>query len=174
MSFPALIIAGITIQRLATLTVQQEYFDIAPVTLQRLGDGTGLPQSHGWSKLGTSISCSGWMPAGMDGVDWKSPAGVTIACIKPLSINSPSNVITIPAGRRTDHPPRGFACVGMDMVSSPVALVGNVATITTVAGATSYQVDWLPLLTFFAAAGLRKSYDSNGNEYGWTLDAEQL
>jgi hypothetical protein len=174
MSLPDLIIGGITIPRLASLDFSQSYENIGPHTLQRLGDGTGLPQSHGWNKIATSISCSGWAPEGLDGVDWKAAAGVAIACIKPRSIKSASNAITIPAARRTDHGPWGFACVGDELVSSPVSLTGNVATITTVSGASGYLVEWLPLITCFSQNGVRANYDSGGNAYGWTLDAEQL
>lgn len=174
MSIANLIIGGITVHRLASLDFQQSYENIGPTKLQRLGDGSGLIQSHGWSKLATSISCAGWAPEGLEGLDWKAAAGVSIACVKPRSIRSASNVITIPSARRSDHAVLGFACVGDELVSSPVVVVSHVATITTVSGATGYLVEWLPLITCFSEAGVRTNYDSNGNVYGWTLDAEQL
>lgn len=174
MSFPDLIIGGIVVPRLACLSVDQDYGNIGPVTLQRLGDGTGLIQSHGWSKLSTSIDCTGWASEGLAGIDFHDQAGVTIACIKPRSIKSPSNIITIPAARRTDEPVRGFACVGAMLVPSPVGMAGNIATITTVPGASGYQAEWLPLLTCFCEGGVRVKYSMGSNEHGWSLQGEEL
>lgn len=174
MSFPDLIIAGIRVPRVSNLTVSQDYEALGPAELLRLGNGDGLIQSADWGKWRTSISCSGWLSSGLNGIDWKSPAGIEIHCIKPMSIIAGSNVIVIPGEFRTDEPVLGYAQIGNKLVATDVTLAGNTATLDAVVGAAAYKVEWLPILTCFCKNGVRTSYSTQGNEYAWSLDGEEL
>jgi hypothetical protein len=174
MSFPDLIIGGIRIPRWACHTVNQSYDQVGGASLLRLGNGTGIIQSAAWGKLRTSLNCSGWAGPGLSGIDWQDPAGVTIACIEPRGITSPSNIIALPAARRLDEPVLGFAIVGDELLLTAVEVEDDVATLTTVIGATAYKVEWLPLINCFVDGGPKESYDSRSNEYSFSLDGEEL
>jgi hypothetical protein len=174
MSFPDLIIDGIRLPRMSSLKVAQSYEPLGPVSLLRLGDGTGVIQSHGWTKWSTSIQCSGWTSAGLDAIDWHDPAGVTIACITPMSIKSDDAEILLPSSRRSDEPVVAYACFGNEEIPAEVEVVDDIANIVEVVGATGYKVEWFPLMTMFCEKGVQISYDSSGNERGWSLNGVQL
>jgi len=173
-SFPDLIIAGIRVPRMACHTIDQDYKPIGAASLLRMGNGDGIIQAAEWEKCSTSISCSGWSSAGLDGLNWKDPAGLEIACIKPKSIIKASNVITIPGVYRTDEPVLGYAMLGNLQVQTEVSLAGNVATLTVVTGATQYKVEWLPIMTFFCPGGVKPGYSSRSNEYAFSIEGEEL
>jgi hypothetical protein len=160
LNFPDLIIAGIRVPRSACLSIEQDYTPVGAASLLRMGNGDGIIQSSEWGKLSTSITCTGWAPSGLDGINWKSPAGITIACIKPMSL--------------IEAAVKGYALLGNRQVETEVDLVGNTATLTTVVGATQYKVEWLPILTCFCNGGVKPRYSSRGNEYAWSLEGEEL
>ncbi|MBS0442820.1 MAG: hypothetical protein JSR38_12755, partial [Proteobacteria bacterium] len=85
------------------------------------------------------------------------------------------NVITLPAARRSDAAPFGFALDASGLLRpTAVTLAGNVATLIAVAGATGYQVLYYPLLTIRAPAGPRCSYDAAGAVASWELTCEEV
>jgi hypothetical protein len=174
MSFPDLIIGGIVVPRRASLKISQDYQPFGSASLLRMGDGSGLIQSSDWQKVRTTINFTGWSPTGLDGINWRDPAGVTIACITPLSMISESHVITIPGTIRADHYVLGYAMLGSSEIETTVEMVGNVATLNEVEGATAYKVRWLPVLTCFCDGGIRPSYTSDANEFGCSLSGEEL
>jgi hypothetical protein len=175
-SFSDLIIGGIRLPRHASLTVDQDYSPIGAASMLRMGNGGGIIQSSEWGKWSTTISCTGWSPSGLDGINWKDPGGVVIACIKPMSLitTDTENVITIPGTYRTDAEVIGYALVGNYQVPTAVSMEGNVATLTAVSGATAYKVEWLPILNCFCNGGIKPSYSSRSNEYAWSLEGEEL
>jgi hypothetical protein len=173
-SFPDLIIGGIRVPRASHLSISQDYEEIGAAELLRLGNGDGLIQSADWGKWKTSISCSGWASSGLNGIDWKNPAGVEIHCVKPMALIKPSNVIVIPGEFRTDQPVLGYAQIGSKLLTTEVSLVGNTATLAVVSGAIAYKVEWLPVLTCFCPGGVRTGYNTQGNEYSWSLEGEEL
>jgi hypothetical protein len=174
LSFPDLIIGDIRIPRKACHTISQSYDQVGGTSLLRLGNGTGIIQSAAWGKLRTTLNCSGWAGPGLSGIDWQDSAGVTIACIEPRGLTSSSNIIALPAARRTDEPVLGFAVVGNELVLTPVDVEDDVATLTIVAGATAYKAEWLPLINCFVDGGIKESYDSQSNQYSFTLEGEEL
>lgn len=152
--------------------ITQEYAEMGGKALLRFANGAGLLQTA-WTKLRTSISGTGAFPLGLDGVDWSAP--VTLGCVAPRSIQSASNVITVPAARRTDAAPYGFAITADNarLLPTPVAIAGNTATLTAVAGALGYQVYWYPLLTVLAPEGLSATWDAAGAVATWQIVAEE-
>lgn len=174
MSFPDLIIGGIVVPRRASLKISQDYQPFGSAGVLRMGDGSGLIQSSDWQKLRTTINCTGWSPNGLDGINWRDPAGVAISCITPLSIISASRVIAIPGTLRGDHTVLGYAMLGNREIETGVVMAGNTATLDEVDGATAYKVRWLPVLTCFCDGGIRPSYSSDANEFAWSLEGEEL
>lgn len=170
---PDLSINGLLMPLHVGAQATQEYEDFGGFTATplRFADGAGLVQ-EAWRRVRTSIVASGVVPPGLYGIDWSAP--VTLGCIAARSIQSASNVITIPVARRTDAAPYGFAITAAGLFKpTPVGLAGNVATLGAVAGAIGYQVLWHPLLTVLAPAGPRLSWDAQGAVSGWQLVAEE-
>lgn len=150
---------------------QQTYETFGAFAVLRLGLGAAVHQEV-WRKLRTTLSITGAVPVGLDGIDWT--ATHTLACIAPRSIQAATNAITLPAARRADAAPYGFAVTSAGLLQpTAVTLAGNVATLTAVAGATGYQVLYYPLLTIRAPAGPRCSYDAAGAVASWELACEE-
>ena len=53
-------------------------------------------------------------------------------------------------------------------------VVGDVATLTPVAGAAGYQVAWYPLLSVLVLDGVRVSFDAVGAVASWELASEEV
>jgi hypothetical protein len=171
MALPTLKIAGVEFAQ-ETFPSSQTYSRVdGGSNLHRKLSGAGAQQTH-WNKLATRISGEGWSPAALAGVDWST--SVEILCIQPRAIHSSSNVATLPAARRSDLTVNvlAYAVVGGALVSTPVNVVTNTATATTVSGATSYQFYYFPKANFFSR-GPVLDLDLEGAVYGWSLEAEE-
>jgi len=131
-----------------------------------------------YRKLRTTLSFTGWWPAGLDGLDFRAP--LTLLCAAPRQIQSPTVTVTLPPDRRTDagYTPQGYAIVrgqsrqvgGGDLVPTPLTLAGDVATLTAVDGAIGYEVAYWPALTVFAHVDSMDS-DIGGATHRRTLTA---
>jgi hypothetical protein len=169
---PDLTLDGLRLPLQAAGEIQQTYEQFGGFGTLRLGLGAIVHQEV-WRKLRTTLSASGLIPPGLDAIDWT--ATHTLGCIAPRSIHEADNVITLPAARRTDAAPFGFAIDANGLLRPvSVALVGNVATLGTVAEAIGYQVLYYPLLTIRAPSGPRCSYDAAGAVAGWELACEEV
>lgn len=152
-------------------SIEQSYEDVTAQTTHRMMDGTARRQQR-WTKLKTTISGSGWVPAGISALD-KSQSHL-IKCLGERSIIGASP-ITIPGGYRTDgdYAPRGFGYVAGEMVETAVADASGVITLTAVTGATAYQVIYYPEITAYIT-----SYDDNFSldsaEFGWSIECEEV
>jgi hypothetical protein len=169
-----LIIDGIEVLEYASLSIRQTYEEIQPSSLMRLGNGDGLPQTAEWDgpKLRTSIQITGTIPAGLDGINWKGIAGIEISCASARAIQGNSNVITLPAARRSDLSPWAQAIVNGRLVATTFDLVGNVATLATVVGASAYRISYYPRITVHGNPSVDE--DATGAAFAWSLDAEEL
>lgn len=168
---PDLTIDGIRLPLAVAGVISQTYEDFGGLGLLRLGLGAAVHQEV-WRKTRTTLSASGLIPPGLAAVDWT--AAHPLGCVAPRSIQAASNVITLPAARRTDAAPYGFA-VDVTGLLRPVgvSVAGNTATLAVWAGAVSYQVLYYPLLTVRAPAGVRVEYDAAGAAAGWELVFEE-
>ena len=149
--------------------------DYEPLTAEtwppiRMMDGTGVKQVAWSGKLKTKLTGSGWMQSGLDGLDYSAP--MLLKCASPRGISNASNVITIPAARRSDpgFVPVGYAIVDGRRVDSPVSIVGNVATVTVVASASGYCVQYFPEITVFAQAPVTQGNMADG-DFRWSIEA---
>lgn len=165
-------IAGIAIPFDAAHQITQTYEPLGGRALLRMLSGAAVLQNN-WNKVRTVIRGSGRYPDQLAGVDWST--SFSIDCAAPLGIHGSSNVITLPAARRSDWAPWGMALVDGRLVNTPMTIATNTATLTAVAGATSYVAYYFPTLTCYAvSAGPSRSFDGrvSGNA-GWELIAEE-
>lgn len=147
-----LIIGGIELPIFAlTEGFRQSYDELAGISARRTLGGKLLIQRV-WPLaknylLSTTISGAGSLPAPLDHLD--RGATYEIECAEHRAIAGTSNIITLPAGRRSGgiYTPRGYALVAGELVETAIALVGNVATLTAVSGAQHYQVRYWPKFT---------------------------
>lgn len=155
----------------AGMELQQNYRVIGGQALRRGLDGSAEKQVQ-WRKLATSISGAGNLPAGLDGLDFTQ--AMTLKCVTPRAIASASNVIALPANRRTDagHVPIGFALFASEWVPTPVSMGGNNATLMAVAGALAYKVLYWPQLTVFAE--ITADGDMHEASYRWQIECEEV
>ena len=172
MTVRALVIDGITVPVWSCTDLTQTYIPLQAVTRRRFADGSAVQRIAWTGKLRTNISGGGFAPSGLQEIDTSD--SFLIWCITPIAINGASNVFTLPATRRTDSgsEPFGFAVVGDQLIETPCAVVTNTATLTTVAGATGYQVRYFPILTVFADP-IQQDL-ARGSAFGWTLEAEEV
>lgn len=169
---PDLMIDGVRLPLAAAGVVSQSYEDFGGFGVLRLGLGAAVHQ-QAWRRVRTTLSASGWVPAGLDALDWSQTH--VLGCVAPRSIQAAGRVITLPAARRTDAAPYGFAVDAVGLLR-PVAVTvaGNVATLGADAGAVSYQVLYYPLLTVRAPQGARVEYDAAGAAASWEIVFEEV
>lgn len=178
MTMATLLIGGIQVPTYAlTDEFSQSYDEVAGISSARMGDGSlviqrAWPSASANYKLSTTISGGGSLPAPMDGLN--RGATVEVECAEPRRIAATGNVITLPAGRRSGglYTPTGYALVDGLLVETPLALVGDVATLTVVAGAQHYQVRYWPKFTG------RITHQSSGEPWQarrrWTVTIEEV
>lgn len=171
---PDLVINALWMPLHVSATIEQQYEDFGGFTAtpRRFANGAGLVQ-EAWRRVRTSISASGLVPPGLFSVDWTAP--VTMGCVAARSIQAPGNVFDLPAARRADAPPFGFAITAGGMIRPvDVAVDDNQATLAPLAGAVGYQVLWYPVMTVLAPVGPVLTFDAAGAVSGWQLIAEEV
>ena len=166
------ILGGITVHLVAASEFTQGY--------QRVGGGRArsrrqngtLKTSQHWTKIATELSGSGNVPFGLSDLDYSQ--NMTLSCGGPRSITSISNIIAIPAARRSDagHTPFGFAIFDSYAVATPVSMAANTATLTPVAGALSYTVSYFPEL-IVAVEEPAESLNRSSGVWSWSISAEE-
>lgn len=152
MSYPNLIIGGIEIPlRALTDVFSQEYEEIAAISARRMASGV-LHLQRAWPasgnyKLRTTLQGGGRLPAPLDNLD--RGGAHEIQCAQHRHAGAAGNVIVIPAGRRSGgiYAPQGFALVAGELVSTPLSIATNTATLTAVSGAQHYEVRYWPKFT---------------------------
>ena len=164
-----IIIGGVEVSLDSAHDLTQTYADIGGRSLRRMLNGAANLQSH-WTKVRTTISGSGRLPAGLDGLDYN--AQLSLSCMAPKSIYGASNSIVLPATRRSDWPPHGYAIVNGRQVPTSISIATNTATLGVVAGATGYVCVYYPTMTVYAT--LSQSFSGRGTLAGWTIEAEAV
>lgn len=172
---PLLVIDGITIPIHAAYRVTQIYAPVRGGTAMPRARNGALRKHVQWAKLRTTLRGTGNIPTGLEAVDYSASFVLSCIALRGVTGIGTNNVLTLPAARRTDtgYTPRGFAFVDGLWRPAGIALVGDVATITTVAGATQYRAAYYPELTVMSQNGLEDSWDVNRSVVTWSLDAEE-
>jgi len=169
-------IGSIDIPLLAALEIDQSYEPIGGETVVRTIGGTGIKQMT-WQKLRTTISGSGWIPAGLASLD--ASAQIVIGCIVPRSVPCvfATRQATLPVARRSDtgHIPWGQAIMPDNtVVTTTASMAGNVATVAAVTGAVAYQAIYLPSLTCWLTHRPSDSGNRAEASYRWEIVAEEV
>jgi len=153
----------------------QTYELLAATESDRMVDGSLDTSTHWAGKLKTRISGEGWTPPVLLGLDYTSQ--MTLKCGAPIAAQDASNTVTIPAARRTDtgHTPVGFAIVDGKEVQTPITgIVANVATLTTVTGASSYVVWYWPEITVQVTERPTQDTATGAATHRWSFAAEEV
>lgn len=169
MSLPMVMLGGVPIL-LDAGTVSQSITPLGGPEIVRLSGGVGVPMTH-WQRSAISLSASGWMPPGLDGIDYTQP--LELRCTKHLSIVSTGTSFSIPGTPRPDFAPWAMALVGKEWVETPMVLAGGNAEVTSVAGASAYQVCWMPAF-MVSAKRPQGDMDPSANTHGWQINCEEL
>ncbi|RLC99624.1 MAG: hypothetical protein DRI46_09130 [Chloroflexi bacterium] len=165
------VLGGIPIHFPSGITISQTYQDIGGFTSHRMMNGAGIKQTH-WTKIGTSISGQGFLPNGIDALDFGQP--LVLKCGAALAIQSVSNVMTLPVNRRSDVAVTARAILDTDFQSrTPVNVVGDIATVDVVAGAQGYLVFYYPQITVFATP-VQENIDLNNSTWDWSIECEEI
>lgn len=168
-------IGGIVVPVQAAGDMSVEFSKFGGVTWPpiRMLNGAGYVQEH-WIKLRVRVSGGGIVPPGLSGLS--RSAQYVLKSPSTLSVDGATNVITVPSARRVDtgYEPRGYAVVGSKYVPTALSMVGDVATLVTVAGATGYGVLYWPQLTVLAVFSQSSGAGSSGGRHTWQIEAEEV
>lgn len=165
-------LGGVAVWPLAQHTMRQSYEDLRASTDHEMYSFAAFRQTHGNKKLRTTINAQGWEPHGLAGLDYTQP--LVLKCVAPRSLTALVNAIALPAARRADVPPRGFALKADGTeVETPLSLAADIATLTTVAGAVAYRVAYFPQITVFATLE-EEDTDMNAANFSFTLKAREV
>jgi hypothetical protein len=165
-----LILGSVVVSFDASYALSQTYEMLGGRSLLRMISGAGHLQTH-WAKRRTVITGSGRLPAGLDGLDYT--ASMSLYCAAPLSIFSATPSATLPAARRTDWAPHGYAIVDGRQVPTGISIATNAVTFTAVSGASGYVVSYYPILTVYVEPP-RLNFDGRGVVCGWEIVAEEV
>lgn len=166
-------LGGVIIPVQAAGDVNVTFDDVGGFTWppQRMANGAAFVQEH-WRKLSVRVSGAGIFPAAFAGLS----RSVSHVLKSPVSraIHGATNVITIPAARRSEpgYEPRGFAVVNGRYVATPVAMAGDVATLTAVSGAAVYGVIYWPHLTVYFS--ISQDAAEASARHSWSIEAEEV
>ncbi len=165
-------LGGISIPVNAGLEFSQSYEMIGGTVTQRMQSGRAIKQTH-FNKLRTVLSGQGWVPAGLDGLDYSTP--LLLKCVAPRSVSSTNTQFTIPANRRNDpgFEPKAYAVVSGSLVETEITLNADIASLDAVPGALTYQVHYYPEILVFAEPPQTQG-NMTGAEFSWTLTCEEV
>jgi hypothetical protein len=145
---------------------------LAGTARPRMSDGALVQMTHWSGKASGTISGQGWMPPGLDGLDYTQPLELLSA--QQESITGTALVVVLTSQVRPDHAPWAQALVGEQWVPTPCALNGDVVTTTAVAGATLYTVSWFPMFSVFASKPSKGlSVGNAAAPHSWSITWEQ-
>lgn len=134
--------------------------------------GSGKRQ-HNWAKHKITISGGGPLPPALLEIDHTVSHVLKLSA--PQSVQSPSNIIVIPATRRSDVPLEAYAILDRDdfLVPAEIAsVVVDTVTITAVPNAVAYRVNYFPQFTVFVDPPNSNS-DRRAADTQWNLNCEE-
>lgn len=155
-------------------SLTQAYEPIGGEHVFRAGTGRGIKQMT-WQKLKVITSGSGWIPAGLNSLDYTQH--MILRCVTPVAIHIPGDVhsIVLPAKRRTDpgHSPVAHAQLpGGRYMPVGMLVAGDTGTLDPVQGAIGYMIQYYPELTVIAMRP-RQSGDAGSAIHSWELICEE-
>ena len=172
-----LVLGGIAVPIDCFAKFDQRYEELlgAASALLRMMDGSLFKQT-GWNgnkKLKVITTGEGWAPLALTALDFSNP--LVLKCANPRSITNASNVISVPAARRSDadYLPVGLAIVNQQLVETPLVLIGDTATLTIVENATAYRVNYWPEINVFINEP-PEGWNKSSNSHSWSFEALEI
>ncbi|WP_268797514.1 hypothetical protein [Pseudomonas huanghezhanensis] len=169
MSLPLVTLGGVPIVLHAGAPDQSDT-PLLGETVVRLSGGAGVKMTH-WGKASGSISGQGWMPPGLDGLDYSQPLELRLTSQECIVGDSLSYALTSLV--RPDTSPKAFALVGSEWVQTSCELDGSIATAGQVIGGTKYMIQWMPVYNVFASKP-PKSMSAAQATFGWSIAWEEI
>lgn len=169
MSLPLITLSGVPIVLHAGAPDQSDA-PLLGASVVRLSGGEGVKMTH-WGKAAGTISGQGWMPPGLDGLDYSQPLELRLTaqeCIVGQTLG-----YTLTSNPRPDVAPWAMALVGADWVSTGCALSGRVAVAEQVPDATLYMIQWMPVYNVFASKPPKSQSAAQAN-FGWSIAWEEV
>jgi hypothetical protein len=136
----------------------------------RMSEGAAVKMTH-WNKAAGSISLAGWMPPGLDGLDYSQPLLLCLTAQEAMT--GAGLVFTLTSTPRPDVAPWAQALVGENWQRAECITDSGVSTVTAVAGATLYCVQWMPMYNVFASKP-PKSTDPSTGSFGTQIDWQEI
>lgn len=149
---------------------QQQYAAETGWADVRLSQGALVRMAH-WAKESITVSGSGWMGAGLDGLDYTQPQ--ELRCTAPKTVTGPSTELHITGTPRPDVAPWGHALVGNRWLRTPVQVNDKVATCAAVPGASTYRVSWMPVFMVLCQPPA-EALDSGAAAMQWSFTAREI
>ena len=148
------------------------YEPIGGESIFRASTGRGVKQMT-WSKTRITISGAGWVPSGLQGLDYSR--SMILRCVAPLSLNTSGAAVVLPAKRRSDpgHQPFAIALLKNGTLPTGLELVGDVATPAPIPGAVGYSVCWYPEFEVWAMRP-QQAGERTTAAHSWELTAEEV
>ena len=137
----------------------------------RMSTGTLVKMTHWNGKAAGSISGNGWMPPGLDGLDYSQP--LELLSTQPETISTTATSAALSSEPRSDVAPWALALVGREWVPTACSYAAGIATATPVAGATLYAFYWLPAFQVFATKP-SKGLNTGAASHSWSISWEQI
>lgn len=170
MTLPLITLAGIPIVIHAGAPEQSDT-PLLGEAVVRLSGGEGVKMTH-WGKAAGAISGQGWMPPGLDGLDYSQPLELRLTAQE--CIVGDSRAMLLRSTPRPDRAPWAMALVGAQWIETPCELVGAIATADGVIGATKYMVQWQPVYIVFVSRPQKNQSASGGGSFGWSINWEEI
>lgn len=163
----AVMLGGIALDIHAGAPEQSEQ-PIGGSSLLRMSDGAGFKQTH-WTKMSGTLAGRGLYPAGLDGLDYSGPLELRVTQVS--SMQGDELVYALPSTPRPDRAPWALARVDGRWRRTPCVLdnATMTVTVTAVADADQYRVDWMPVYSVFTE---RPSRAQNGS-FDWSTNWEE-
>lgn len=172
MTIPTLTLGGVPLV-LHSGAPELSVESLAGTARARMSEGALVQMTHWSGKAAGTVSGQGWMPPGLDGLDYTQP--LELLSTQQQSITGSALSVVLSSTPRSDCPPWALALVGEHWVDTPCVLDGDVVTAEPVAGATLYSISWFPAFTVFAAAPNKTVSSGNGAApHGWSIAWEEI
>jgi len=136
----------------------------------RLSKGDLVSMRH-WSKTRITLSGSGWLNPGLDGLDYDD--ALELRCTNPQVVSSAGTTLTLISQPRPDQAPWADALVGDIWYRTPVSLDGLTATVEPYPGASLYRVSWMPVFMVKTDPPETGMDNAAGGVHDWTMTLEE-
>lgn len=136
----------------------------------RMSLGSLVKMTHWSGKARGTISATGWMPPGLDGLDYSQP--LELRSTQPETITTAATSAALSSLPRSDCAPWALALVGQEWVRTTCSYSAGIATATAVPGATLYAIYWFPVYQVFATKP-SKGLSVGSAAHSWQINWEE-